>query len=334
MTSTVQAPPPPSVEPAPPAAAVPARRRAWARWVWLGGPRSDESPSRGILSPHDLRSSWRRSTVRALYGLVLLGLLVASVGPLLWLAKAAVSTTQDTLREPFAWWPSGVQWQNIPDAWNRIQTATYLLNTVWIAGGSAVVAVVVATTGAYTLSVLRPRYARLVTAALLATLFIPGVVYLVPLYLTILRLPVVDISLVNSFWALWLPAGASSFNVLLVKRFMDRLPRDVIDAARVDGAGPLRVFWHIVLPLTRPIVGVLALLTFVTGWKEFLWPLLVLPDPAKQPLSVALPRLAFRSEESLLMAALFISVVIPVVLFLVFHRQFLRAASQAGATNE
>lgn len=296
--------------------------------------REPETDGRGVLSTHDLRRPGVRAGFGAVRWLVLLGLLVVSLGPMLWLAKAAVSSTQDTLRRPFALWPSGPQWHNLADAWSQIQTATYLLNTVWVAGGSTAVAIAVATTGGYTLSILRPRYGRVITGAVLATLFIPGVVYLVPLYLTILRLPMVDVSLINSFWAIWLPAGASAFNVLLVKRFMDRLPRDVIDAARVDGAGPVRVFWSIVLPLTRPIVGVLALLTFIAGWKDFLWPLLVLPEPGRQPLSVALPRLAYRSEESLLMAALFISVVIPVVLFLIFQRQFLRAASQAGALSE
>lgn len=295
---------------------------------------STSDVNRGILSGHDLSRPLLRIGLRALQVVILVLLAVACLGPVLWLAKAAVSSTQDILREPFALWPSGIQWQNLPDAWSRIQTATYLLNTIWIAAGSTVMAIVVATTGGYVLSILRPRYSRAITGAVLATLFIPGVVYLVPLYLTILNVPIVDISLVNSFWALWLPAGASSFNVLLVKRFMDRLPRELIDAARVDGAGPLRVFWNIVLPLIRPIISVLALLTFIGGWKEFLWPLLVLPEPAKQPLSVALPRLAYRSEESLLMAALFISIVIPVLIFIIFQRQFLRAASQAGALRE
>lgn len=293
----------------------------------------DDDP-RGVLSGFDRKRRSIRFGIRLLYVVVFFGLVVACLGPLLWLAKAAVSTTQDTLTQPFALWPSGVQWHNLFEAWTELQVATYLLNTIWVAGGSAITAVLVATTGGYALSVLRPKYARILSAGVMATLFIPGVVYLVPLYLTVLDVPIVHVNLLNSYWAVWLPAGTAAFGVLLVKRFMDRLPRDLIDAARVDGAGLFRVFRSIVLPMTRPIIGVLALLSFMGGWEAFLWPLLVLPDINVQPISVALPRLALRSEESTLMAALFISVIIPILLFLVFQRHFLRAASQAGALRE
>lgn len=286
---------------------------------------------RGILSAHDLRDRQVRYGLRAMQALILGGLLFVALGPLLWLAKASVSTTQDIIRDPVGLWPSGIQWHNLADAWNKIDIGRYLGNTFWVAGGSAVVTLFVTLTGAYALSVLRPRYGPVVTGAVLATLFIPGVISLVPRYLTVLDVPIIHISLLNSFWAVWLPNAASAFFVLLAKRFFDRLPRDLIEAARVDGAGPLRVFVSIVLPMSRPLIGVIGLLAFIDGWKDFLWPLLVLPDPDKQPLSVALPRLMENSEQSLVMAGLFIAVIVPVLLFLVFQRQFLRAAGQAGA---
>lgn len=295
-----------------------------------------EAPAqeRGILSGFDLSSRGVRYGLRAIQVVILGGLVAVALGPLLWLAKASVSTTQDTIRNPLSLWPSGIQWQNLADAWNKVEIGRYLGNTFWVAGGSAAATLVVALTGAYALSVLRPRYGPVVTAAVLATLFVPGVVSLVPRYLTILDLPVLGISLINSFWAVWLPNAAGAFYVLLAKRFFDRLPKDIVDAARVDGAGPLRVFISIVLPMSRPLIGVLALLALIEGWKEFLWPLLVIPDPTKQPLSVALPRLTETSEMSLVMAGLFITVIVPVLLFLIFQRQFLRAAGQAGALKD
>ena len=127
---------------------------------------------------------------------------------------------------------------------------------------------------------------------MLGTLFVPAVVLLVPLYLTILDVPIVARRCINTFWAVWLPAGASAFNVLLVKRFFDNLPREIFEAARIDGAGPFRLFWSIVLPMSRPILGVVSVFAVIATWKDYLWPLLVLPDPAKQPLSVRLPTLA------------------------------------------
>jgi len=256
---------------------------------------------------------------------------VVAFGPLLWLSKAALSTSQDILKYPFEWWPSGIQWQNLPDAWSQIRIGQYLLNTVWMAAGCWFFGLLVALTGGYGIAILRPKYAKAVNAAVLATLFIPGVVSLISLYVTILDVPLIGVNLVNTFWAVWLPTAASAFNVLLVARFFDRLPRDVFEAARIDGAGVFRVFWSIVLPMSRPVIGVVSLLTIVGSWKEFLWPLLVLPSPDLQPLSVGLYRISDTAPTSLLMAGMFISVIIPIGLFLLFQRQFLRSAGHAGA---
>ncbi|GAA2959259.1 carbohydrate ABC transporter permease [Microbacterium schleiferi] len=272
-----------------------------------------------------------RVAMRILTILVIAGLLIVSFGPLLWLFKAALSTSQDILREPFQWWPSGIQWENLPQAWTQIRIGQYLLNTVWMAAGCWFFGLLVALTGGYGISILRPRYAKYVNFAVLATLFIPGVVSLISLYVTILDVPLIGVNLVNTYWAVWLPTAASAFNVLLVARFFDRLPKDVFEAARIDGAGVFRVFWSIVLPMSRPIIGVVSLLTIVGSWKEFLWPLLVLPSSDVQPLSVGLYRVSETAPTNLLMAGMFISVIIPVALFLAFQRQFLRSAGQAGA---
>ncbi|MDQ0646525.1 multiple sugar transport system permease protein [Microbacterium natoriense] len=263
---------------------------------------------------------------------VLIGvLIIISAGPLLWLAKAALSTSQDILREPFGWWPSGIQWANLVDAWFKVDVGRYLINTVWIALGTWFFGMLVALTGAYGLSVLKPKYAKIVNGAVLATLFIPGIVSLIAQYVTVLDMPLLHWNLINTFWAVWLPSAANAFNVLLVSRFFDSLPKDVFEAAKIDGAGPIQIFWRIVLPMSKPIIGVTSLITIIGAWKEFLWPLLVLPSPALQPLSVGLYKITASAEMSLLMAGMFISVILPVVLFLIFQKQFLKSAGQAGA---
>jgi len=260
---------------------------------------------------------------------VLLALLfLVGLGPMLWLAKAAVTPTQDTLREPLSLWPNGFDFANLATAWTRVEIDKYFLNTVGVAAGAWFVQLLVATTAGYALSVLRPKYRKVLTGVVLATLFVPGVVLLVPLYLT-----VVDADLINTFWAVWLPAGANAFNILLVQRFFDGLPREVFEAARVDGAGPYRLFWSVVLPMSRPILGVVSVFAVVAAWKDFLWPLLVLPDPDLQPLSVRLPALQQYVELDVFLAALAISTVIPVALFLVFQRLFLKGDALSGAVK-
>ncbi|MDN3242615.1 carbohydrate ABC transporter permease [Glycomyces tritici] len=286
---------------------------------------------RGLIAPTD----WKRPSVkwsaRLAHGALLAGVAVAGLGPMLWLLKAAVTPTQDTLRTPMAFWPNGFDFANLAEAWTRVEIDKYFLNTVALAAGSWAVQLVVAATGGYALAVLRPRIGKYLSGAVLATLFVPGVVLLVPLYLTVLDPPLLGASMLNTFWAVWLPAGASAFNVLLMQRFFANLPRELFEAARVDGAGPYRVFWSIVLPLSRPIIGVVSVFAVIASWKDFLWPMLVLPDPALQPLSVRLPILQQFVELDVFLAALAISSLIPIGLFLVFQRLFLNGTSLGGA---
>lgn len=293
--------------------------------------RSREAGDRGLVSPNEWKRPSLRRKLRASHVVLLVLLVIFGLGPILWLAKSAITPTQDTLRTPLAMWPNGIKWSTLSTAWTRENLDRYFVNTLIVAAGSWASQLFVAATGGYALSVLRPRFGSLITGLVLATLLVPSIVLLVPLYLTILDIPVFHISLLNSYWAVWLPAAANPFNLLLVKRFFDNLPREVFEAARLDGAGPYRLFQSIVLPMSRPILGVVSVFAILAAWKDFLWPLLVLPDPERQPLSVRLPTLADRIDLETLLASLFISTAIPIVLFLVFQRTFLRSAGLGGA---
>lgn len=303
----------------------------------LGRRRPADAPeplTRTNISDADRSRPSVRISLTVGHVLVLAALTIAGLGPILWLALAAVSPTQDLIRGPFSFFSSGVvQWENLGIAWERGRIGHYLTNTAILAAGSVVTTLLVSTTAAFVITVLRPRWGKLLSGAILATLFIPGIVSLVPLYLTVRELPILGFSLIDTWWAVWLPAGATAFNVLIISRFLEAIPADLYEAARIDGAGPLRILWSIVLPLARPILGVVGLLTVVASWKDYLWPLLVLPTPDNQPVSVALPRLAEQTELSVQMAALFLSLIIPVALFLIFQRQFLRGASMAGGVK-
>jgi multiple sugar transport system permease protein len=295
--------------------------------------RTAEEDDRGLVSSSEWGRRGVRGTLGTLHIVVLVILTVVGLGPLLWLLKAAVTPTQDTLRDPMGIFPTGIDWANLATAWNTIHLDVQFMNTIYIALGSWALQLLVATTAGYALSVLRPKYAPILNGMILATLFVPAVVLLVPLYLTILNPPLIGTSMINTFWAVWLPAGANAFNILLVKRFFDNLPREVFEAARTDGAGPFRLFWSIVLPMSKPILGVVSVFAFIASWKDFLWPLLVLRDPAVQPLSVRLPALQTTIELDVYLAALAISTIIPVAIFLVFQRVFLRSAGLGGAVK-
>lgn len=289
-----------------------------------------DAPSRGVVSTADMQRPGVRWGLRLTQALVLVCVVVAGVGPILWTAKGAISPTIELLREPLRVWPSEPQWENLTLAWRELRIGQYLLNTVVLVAGSWFVQLAVATTGAFALSVLRPRYGKVIYAGVLATLFIPGTASLVALYLTVLNLPITGGSIVNTPWAVWLPAGAHAFNVLIMKQFFDALPRELYEAAQVDGAGPWRLFVQIVLPMSGPIVAVVSLLTIMGAWKEFLWPMVAISDTERQPLSVALPRLAESAEQNQVIAGMLIATIPPLLLFLVFQRHIVRGIGFTG----
>jgi multiple sugar transport system permease protein len=304
---------------------LPGRRRSRA------GRGTTSSTERSILSGADWRQRRIRWTVRGLHGATVLFLLVVGLGPLLWMLKSSITPTLDTLRYPMALWPNGFDLSQFATAWNRVHIDRYVGNTLLIAFGSWAVQIVVATTAGYALAVLRPRFARVLSALVIATLFVPPIVLLVPLYLTVVNVPIVNWRLIDSYWAVWLPAGASALNIVLMQRFFANLPREIFEAARVDGAGPFRLFWSIVLPMSRPILGVVSVFAVIATWKDYLWPLLVLRDPDIQPLSVRLPILAPTTDLGVFIAALTISSIIPIALFLLFQRLFLQGSGVSGA---
>jgi multiple sugar transport system permease protein len=176
---------------------------------------------------------------------------------------------------------------------------------------------------AYALSKLRPKLGNAVLGLMLVTLMLPAAALLVPTYLTITDVPLLHLNLLNSPAAIWLPAAANAFNIYVLKRFFDQIPDELIEAARIDGAGPVRTLWKIVLPISRPILAVVSILAVVTAWKDFIWPLLVLPDPDQQTLSVVLQRVAIDLPLNLLVGGLVLASLPMVAIFLAFQRQIL-----------
>jgi multiple sugar transport system permease protein len=225
---------------------------------------------------------------------------------------------------PQSWHPG-----NYATAWDNMRIAKYFTNTVLYAAGGWLIALIFDVGVAYALSKLKPIFGKILLGAVLASLMLPASALLVPAYLTVVDVPLVHVNLLNTPWALWLPAAANAFNVYVLKRFFDQIPDDLLDAASIDGAGKLRQLWSIILPLSRPVLGVVSIFIIIALWKDFLWPLLVLPEPEAQTLSVALSRLANTSQvpPTEFMAGLAIASVPMIVVFLIFQRSIIGGLS-------
>lgn len=292
--------------------------------------REPRTRERGLLSSFD----WRRPRIfvgwRVMHIALFASLIAFGAVPIVWMLRASISSTTDLVQRPLSLFPEPARWENIPTAWNLLDIGHYLVNTVVLVGGSWVVQLLVSATAGYALAVIRPWFGRIVYGAFLVTLFVPGTVTLIALYLTVLDMPFLGIGLTDTPWAVWLPAGANAFTILLVKQFFEEIPRDLFEAAQLDGAGWWTIFWRIVLPMSRPILAVVSLLSIMTAWKEFLWPLIVLTDPTTQPLAVALPRLAQATDPAYLIAGMLIASIPPILIFLIFQRSIVRGIGFSG----
>ncbi len=141
---------------------------------------------------------------------------------------------------------------------------------------------------AYAFSKLRPIFGNAILGLMLATLMIPSTVLIIPQYVTVINLPIFHWNMLNSPWVIWLPAVTNAFNIFLLKRFFDSIPQDLLAAAAIDGASSLRTLWSIILPMSRPILGVVSILSVTAVWKDFLWPLLVEPAPNTKTVNVGI----------------------------------------------
>jgi multiple sugar transport system permease protein len=179
------------------------------------------------------------------------------------------------------------------------------------------------TAAAYALSKLRPMFGNVILGLMLATLMIPAMVLIVPQYVTVIDLPVVHLNLLDSPFAIWLPLVANAFTIFLLKRFFDSIPEDLMAAAQVDGATPLRTLWSIVLPMSRPILGVVSIFAVTAVWKDFLWPKLVMPSPETRTLSVGIYAFSGGTPMNVVVAASVIAAIPTVIVFLLFQRNIM-----------
>ncbi|SEN14814.1 carbohydrate ABC transporter permease [Nonomuraea pusilla] len=296
------------------------RRRAGRR-----ASRPIEVQFRTIVSPHQLNSKWGRRVYWAVLVAVVVTFTLAFVFPLYWMVTGAMKSGEEIAQMPPTLFPADPSLDAFGEAWDLFDIGTLLKNTLFYALGGWLFSMAVDVAAAYALSKLRPVFGNVVLGAMLATLMIPPMVILIPLYVTI-----VDLNLLNNPWGLWFPAAANGFNIFLLKRFFDSIPRELIEAAQIDGAGPLRVLWSVVLPVSRPILGVVSIFTIVTAFKDFVLPLLVMTDSDRMTISVGLSQTAGAVTQNQIMAGLVITGIPMIIVFFVFQRHIM-AGLTAGS---
>ncbi|GAA0993681.1 carbohydrate ABC transporter permease [Acrocarpospora macrocephala] len=294
------------------------------------GRRREGPQFRGLVSPHTLTTTRGKIVYWVVMSVVLVTFTAAFVFPLYWMFTGAMKSPEELAQVPPTFFPETLNWGVWAEAWDLLDLGLFLKNTLLYAAGAWLFTLTFDVAAAYALSKLRPILGNVVLALMLSTLMIPPTVILLPAYLTVKDLPILGWNLLNTPWAIWLPAVANGFFIFLLKRFFDSIPRELLEAAQIDGASPLRILWSVVLPVSRPIIGVVSILAVVNVWKDFVWPLLVLPDSEKMSISVGISSLSAQMPQNVLIAALFIASVPAIVVFLIFQRSIM-AGLTAGS---
>ena len=261
---------------------------------------------------------------------VVLGLSVVFVAPLVWMALTSVKSKTEAVRMPPTWWPEeftlrAYETVFVQDAQSPV--LTWLLNSFLAATGHTILVLLVASTAAYPLARLEFPGKKLIFGLIIATLLVPGFVLLIPNYMIVAELQWLD-----TLWALIVPGAASAFGVFFLRQFFMSLPPELEEAALIDGANYFQIFVRVVLPLSKPALATLAVLSFLTNWNDFLWPVYVMfsPDTMTLPVGLATLQGAYSVDYPVLMAGAFVSAVPVLVLFIFTQRYVIESVSQSG----
>ncbi|SEP69497.1 carbohydrate ABC transporter permease [Microlunatus flavus] len=287
----------------------------------IGRPTERSTTARGPMSR---RSRSRVAVVVRVVVSVVVSVIMAFP---LWVMVVTAVSGQSVFSSQLDLWPGSFTLSNFARVFQAWPVTAWFSNSVTVTALTTIISVVVSVMAGYGFAKLRFPLKTPLFLLLLSTMMIPTQAILVPQF----RL-VNAMGLVGTFWAVIIPGAAATFGIFLARQFMLAIPNELIEAAKIDGAGPVRIFWSIVLPLSKPLLAVLTLLSLMYQWNDFLWPLIVLRDPSLYTLPIGLQFLQgqYQTDYGALMAMTLITVGPLVVLFLVFQRWFVQGFATSG----
>ena len=252
---------------------------------------------------------------------------VLTLFPLLWMISVSFMPTGAASRYPPPLLPDSPTLDNYRTLFANHSAGRYMLNSALIASIATLISLVTNTMAGYAFAKLRFPGREKLFRALLGALVIPGQVAMIPLFAL-----VKEMGLVSTYGGVLVPYMASIFGIFLIRQYAMSLPDELLEAARIDGASEARIFWSLVVPLLKPILVTLAILTFLATWNDFMWPLIVLTEQTLHTLPVALAGLSREhvQDNELMMAGAVITVVPVLLLFLALQRYYIAGILAGG----
>jgi multiple sugar transport system permease protein len=277
-------------------------------------------PGRRPPGPRRRRAVW-------VYLVLGAGLLVM-LAPFLWMLLGALKPEAELQRVPPTWWPQSPSLDNFRELFDRLDFPRFFANSALVAVAVTAGNLVFCSMVGYALAKLDFAGKRLLFGLVLGMLMVPGVVTFVPLFVLVSNL-----GLVNTYPGLILPFLVTPLGVFLMRQFIGGLPNELIEAARIDGAGEWRIFSRVILPLCGPALATLGILTFLSSWNNFLWPLVVAQSEDKYTLPVALALYSIGQNATrygLLLAGSVVIIVPVIALFVALQRYFVQGIATTG----
>lgn len=253
---------------------------------------------------------------------------VAMVFPFVWQVLTAYKTMPEAVQVPPGVLPEELNWAAFQQVFTALPFMEMLANSFLNTAGRTLGQLVFCSLAAYAFARLQFRGKNVLFAVFLSVLMVPSQLLVLPQHEIIQKL-----GLLNTIPALFLPGMFSAFGTFLLRQFFMALPRELEEAARIDGAGPFRIFWSIMLPLVRPALAALAVITAMWSWNDLLWPLVVNTDPSKAPISAGLISLEgqFMTNYPVLMAGSVIASLPMLILYLLLQRHFVQGIALSGS---
>lgn len=261
---------------------------------------------------------------------VLVVIAVATLLPLVWMVMASFMPSGQASAVPPPFLPREVTLDQYVGLFTRLHLGRSLFNSTLLAITVTGVSLIVNSMAGYAFAKYRFRGRAPLFKTLIASMIIPAQVTMLPLFLMLNRM-----GLINTYFGVIIPGMASIFGIFLIRQFALSIPDSLIEAARMDGASDLRIYWSIILPLSKPILVTLAIFTFMGTWNDFLWPLIVMTDDAMYTLPVALANLSGEHvQDTELMMAGSVMTVLPVLVVFALVQKYYLAGIMAGSVKE
>ncbi|HEY3061687.1 MAG TPA: carbohydrate ABC transporter permease [Chloroflexota bacterium] len=276
----------------------------------------------------------------AAHGVLLLGAAVMLL-PFVWMLSTSLKPPYELFTVPPTWIPSEFQWDTYAKAMSAGNFGRYALNSLFLAVANMVTNVLLSALAGYAFARLRFPGNKLLFLLVLATLMVPYQVTIIPLFVIIRHMPLFGgndilgqggIGWINSYWGLVVPGAVGAFGIFMLRQFFQTLPVELEDAARIDGAGELRIFWQIMLPLAMPAIATLAIFSFQAGWNAFFWPLLITTTDDMRTIQLGLTVFVqqYSTQWDQLMAATVVATTPVILAFAVGQRLLVRGIAFTG----